>query len=94
MYDHKIKLDEAKKYNPDLIIRKLKLKNKSKNFFEYELSDEEIINGFLERSSLWLIDYDMKNDSWKQTDVVDLDEVYNKIKMLHKELDEFKNNRS
>ena len=95
LYDHNIKIKEALKHNPDLFIRKLEIKREwidpnadmFKSRTSYELSDEAIINGFFERSSLWLTDYDEEMKDWKpRFDIHDTDEISRKIELLQNEV--------
>lgn len=59
------------KHNPDLLLRKLQIKREWEDpdaemfcsRVTYELPDDVIIDGFFKRSILWLVDYDVENNS-------------------------------
>lgn len=71
LYDHNIKIKEDLKHNPDLLLRKLQIKREWEDpdaemfcsRVTYELPDDVIIDGFFKRSILWLVDYDVENNS-------------------------------
>lgn len=102
LYDHNLKMEEALKHNPNLIIRKLvktphKFPPKPKNdevFILHDsavwtLSNYNIVDGFFERSSMWLIDYDEKLMKWNDSDreLLDTYEIHEKINLLDSEIE-------
>jgi hypothetical protein len=91
LYNHDKKMDEVKKHYPDLYIKKWKMqplgKDRPSKFFTY-IENGEIVSNFMERSSLWLVDYDERKSKWKeQFPYTEDDEISKMIKNLESEIE-------
>lgn len=91
LYDHNIKFNEIKQHYADLSIKKFKtepLEPKEGQSYKW-VEDGEMAPTFLERSSVWLTDFNPQKSEWKDPfPLIDDYEIRNKIKLLGEKISE------
>lgn len=86
---HDVKLKKAQEKYPGLIVPKFEQEMIDAKTYRLVASDQEIVNGFLDRSDLFLVSFDESQQKWINdlSDIIHDEELLKKIMLLDSILD-------